>query len=360
MGSYEGHVLPGVFFIIYGLWWTVGTNLNYFYGRGVSSRQVQQSRNAQKREHELNKRSWLPFPWWPRVAIEPFFKVFLPLIGMFCELLFSGVPVNEADASLQLNETGTVATKIGFSPVDLYEPDSDAYPVERLQHATMYSFFVVSGFIDFVSMVVRLPKKTGHIFLSLAFGIEGLIFLFHVGGREMLDVRIHTILVCAIAVCCIAAAARIYSVTNLFINSLLCFGLILQGTWFIQAAEVLYGHYADKWHSSNHHDSMLIALIAAWHVLGIALFLLIVWFVARLISSWRTRRGGGKGRAVSTLLPHRLNMMNTLHGLQGRSTLRNGDDHEVEVGLLGEEKKEALGVGNEETLEPPDVEEAQQ
>ena len=352
MGSYEGHVLPGVFFVIYGLWWTVGTNLNYFYGRGVSSRHVQQSRNAQKREHELNRRSWLPFPWWPRLALEPFLKLLLPLVGMFCELLIGRVPVNEAGASSQRNET-----KFGFSPVNLYETDSDAYPVERLQHGTMYAFFVVSGVIDFASMVVRLPKKTPHIFLSLAFGIEGLLFLFHVGGREMLDVRIHTILVCAIGVCCIAAAARMYSGTNLLINSLLCFGLILQGTWFIQAAEVLYGHNADKWHWTNHHDSMLVALIAAWHVLGIALFLLIVWFLAHLVSSWRIRMGGGKGRATS--LPQRLNMMNTFPGLQGRSDMRNGDD-EVEVGLLGGEEKEALAVGDEETLEPPDVEETQQ
>ena len=50
-------------------------------------------------------------------------------------------------------------------------------------------------------------------------------------------------------------------------------------------------------------------------------------------------------------------MMNTLHGLQGKSNMRNGDDHEVEVGLLGgEERKEASALGDEETLEPPDVE----
>ena len=167
MGSYEGHVLAGAFLIIFGLWWTVGTNLNYFYGRGVSTRQVQQSRNAQKREHELNKRSWLPFPCWPRFTIEPFLKVLLPLVVVFVELLVDRVPVNEADASSDLNETGTVATKLGFSPVDLSVTDSDAYPVERLQHANVHLFFVVSGIIDFVSMVVHLPRKTGQISFPL-------------------------------------------------------------------------------------------------------------------------------------------------------------------------------------------------
>lgn len=365
MGSFVGHVIPGVFFVIYGLWWTVKTNLNYFYRRGASTRQVQHSRNAQKREHELNKRSWLPLPGCPRLALEPFFKVLLPLAGMLGELLVDNVPVNPADASTELNETGTVAMRIGFSPVDLSISDPDTYPVERVQHGTMYMFFVVSGIIDLLSLVVRLPKKTGHIFLSLAFGVEGLLFLFHVGGREMLDVRIHTILVCAIGVCCIAAAARMYSASNLFINSLMCYGLILQGTWFMQAAEVLYGRNAEIWHWSNHHDSMVVSLIAAWHVLGIALFLLIVWFIAHLVTSWRARREGGKGR-TSAFLSQRLKL-NTFNSLHRRSDMLNGDDNEVELGLLeGEERKESPAIntsatGIEETLEPPqDGEEEQQ
>ena len=364
MGSYWGHVIPGAFFMIYGFWWTIKTNLNYFYGRGASSRQVQQSRSAQKREHDLNKRSWLPIPWWPRVALEPFFKVLFPLIGVLVELVFDLVPVSGADAASELNETGTVGpVKLAIHPVDL-SVDSHLYPVAQLQHATMYIFFMVSGIIDLVGLVARLPKKTGHIFLSLAFGIEGLLFMFHVGGREMLDVRIHTILVYVIGLCCLAAAARMYSVSNLFINSLMCFGLLLQGTWFIQAAEVLYGNNADRWHWSNHHDSMLIALIGAWHVLGVALFLLIVWYLAHLASTWRTRWGGGKGRTASAFLPQRLKL-DTFHGLQERSNMRNGDDQEVEVGLLrGEERKEpsvvmAVASGTEETFELQDGEEMQ-
>ena len=41
--------------------------------------------------------------------------------------------------------------------------------------------------------------------------------------------------------------------------------------------------------------------------------------------------------------------------------MRNGEDHEVEVGLLGvEERNETFAVGNEEMLEPLDVEEMPQ
>lgn len=364
MGTYWGHVIPGAFFLVYGFWWTFTTNLNYFYDRGTSPRQAQSSRNAQKREHDLNKRSWLPLPWWPRIVIEPAIKVLLPLLGMLLELLIDLVPVN--GNGMAPNGTVTAGPlRLGISPVDLSVTDSDLYPVERVQHGTMYAFFLVSGIIDLVSLVVRLPKKTGHIFLSLAFGIEGLLFMFHVGGRQMLDIRIHTVLVYAIFLCSLAAAARMYSATNLFINSLVCFGLILQGTWFIQAAEILYGSHASRWHWSNHHDSMLVALIGAWHVLGIALFLLIAWLLARFVHSWRSRRGGGKGGMVSAFLPQRLKESSFIHGLQGRVNMSNGDA-EAEVGLLrGEERKEtsvvmATTASTEETLELQDVTEMQQ
>ena len=291
-------------------------------------------------------------------------KVLLPLLGMLVELVFDLVPVNGNGTSP--NGTATEGPlKLAINPVGLSIADPDAFPVERVQHGTMYAFFLVSGVIDLFSLVVRLPKKTSQIFLSLAFGIEGLLFMFHVGGREMLDVRIHTILVYAIGLCCVATAARLYSATNLLINSLVCFGLILQGTWFIQAAEVLYGNSASRWHWSNHHDSMVIALIGAWHVLGIALFLLIVWLIARLINTWRSRRRGGKSGIATTILPRRLKESSFIHGLQGRVNMSSGDA-EAEVGLLGgEEGKEpsvamATTAGTEETIELQDVTEMQQ
>ena len=256
MGTYAGHVIPGSFFIIYGLWWLFVSYSQYFYFRGTRA-----GRNVTKRDNELRRRSWVTLPCLPRFHIEPACKIILPLLGIIIELL------------VDKDGEGNII----FSPATLGD-------VERLQHGTMYLAFIISGLVDLLSIVVRIPRVTGMLFLSAAFWLEGLLFYFHVGGREMLDVRIHLILVLGIFGCGVATLARMYSPTNLLINGSFTFAMLFQGTWFIQAAEVLYGNNAAAWNWSDHHHAMVVALFGAWHVLGLGMFMLLLWVVSSLLA----------------------------------------------------------------------------
>ena len=314
MGSFEGHVIPGIFFVIYGLWWLLNTYVLHFWNRNGSSSSGKVNRAGLRREYEINRRSWLSLPCCPRVHLEPVVKVLLSIIGIIVELLFNVVPDPDHEGQTK------IIVKVYLTI------HGDDPPVAKLQHATMYAFFMISGIVDLLSLLVRIPKKTGQLFLSIAFLMEGLLFYFHVDERKMLDVRVHYILTLAIFGCAIASLARMYSGTNLFINLSLSFAIIYQGVWFIQAATIMYGRNKASWDWTNHHHSMLVALIGAWHVMMVSVFMLASWSIVHLVLRCRRGRKTSKKGSTVQFLPRKLRVRMNL----------NSDDEDVEekVGLI--------------------------
>ena len=60
----------------------------------------------------------------------------------------------------------------------------------------MYDFFGLGGVVDLLMWykVLPLPPEFDYLVFSLAFWMEGLLFLFHLHGRDELNVRLQTIL----------------------------------------------------------------------------------------------------------------------------------------------------------------------
>ena len=77
-GSWAGHVLPGVLFVILGTWWLLASAASF---------------------HQRRRGPFRPQPWWPLtvasttqhkrlVLLEPILLTALPLAGMVVELYF--------------------------------------------------------------------------------------------------------------------------------------------------------------------------------------------------------------------------------------------------------------------------------
>jgi hypothetical protein len=77
-GSWGGHVLPGVLFLVLGLWWTLASAASF---------------------HQKRRTPFRSQPWWPftpaaatqynrLVMLEPLLLTALPLAGVFVELYF--------------------------------------------------------------------------------------------------------------------------------------------------------------------------------------------------------------------------------------------------------------------------------
>ena len=300
MGSLAGHVLPGCLFLVWGVWWAflaAWTHLN----RSSSTPKLSKpklKRNSSvssvasffeyKRDHDLCRKSWLPQPFCTRFPLEPTIKIILPLLGVIAETFFNVVP----DEDGQQHLTGSVYR--------LYDKDGDFTDLGKLHHITMYSSVILSGIMDFIAIFIKLPKHTSQIFLSLAFWVEGMLFYFHTAGDDPLSVQVHGILTTIIFMCGIVTCIRLLQPTNLLINVGIAYGMLLQATWFIQAGCLLFPTHGKEWpwmkdkqnSLSEHKARMYVAACITWHVLGTAVFILLMWVVVHIVlrSGWRRRR----------------------------------------------------------------------
>lgn len=282
MGSLAGHVLPGSLFLVYGLWWLFLSLWSHLSGVSSFYKQSKTKREGStpgvvsffeyKRDHSLSRRSWLPLPCTCtcRIPVEPIFKIVLSVIGVIAEAFFDVVPDEHGHSRL-------IAT--------VYKPNDSDADFGKLHHITMYSAFALSGIIDIVSLFIKFPKHTSQIFLSLAFWTEGVLFYFHTGGRDALNVQIHFILTVIIFACGIFSLLRILQATNLLINVGLSCAIMLQGTWFIQAGYFLFGPSSkEESQKEDHHDTiMFVAACFTWHLLSVSLSVLALWVVLHLV-----------------------------------------------------------------------------
>ena len=294
MGSLAGHVLPGVIFLIYGINWlvlSIITHLKHSTRQQKSSKLKRESASffKYKHDHGLSRKSYIPLPFSPRIPVEPIIKIILPSVGIVAEFFFDVV-----DGRL-------VATTYSA-----FRKDGTFGGQGKLHHITMYSAFLLSGVLDLVSLCVKLPKHTTQLFLSIAFWVEGILFYFHTGGRADFNVEIHFTLTVVIFFCAVVSMLRMVQTTNLFINISLAFGILLQGTWFIQAGVALFppsgkawvqgthtehdsnGHMENSDDESGHNAIMFMSACFTWHIMGIALFALVSWVLLRCLLRSKT------------------------------------------------------------------------
>lgn len=261
MGNLGGHVVPGIFFIIYGLWWIIATLWLYL----TQKYQVKQQKRFFDAEN-ISKRSYIPLCLLPQWPVEPVLKIFFASLGVFVEEFLTMVP----------NDDG-IGEHVGFKVWSLHnEIDGSFAPQAKLHHITMYSCFMVSGIVDLLSLCIQYPKHTSKLFLTLAFFVEAFVFYYHTKGdhdRSQLEVLMHELLVISIGVCVLFAGLRMVQSSSILINGGLALGITLQGTWFIEVGIVIFG--PTKWEDA-HNNSMFIVACFMWHFMCIGVGMLIL------------------------------------------------------------------------------------
>ena len=253
-GSLGGHIVPAVFFLIYGIWWIIATFWLYLsqkYNLKIKQRGFFDIEN-------ISKKSYIPLcllPLWP---IEPVLKIIFPSMGIIMEAFFRVRP-NDTEHD-QHYETGVWS---------MYNSDGSFAMLVKLHHITMHLCFIVSGIVDLLSLCSRYPKHTSKLFLALAFFVETFLFYFHIQGdkdRSQLEVLMHELLIFSIGVCVVFAALRMVKSSNILINGGLALGITLQGTWLIEIGVVIFGPV--KW-KDVHNNYMFIVACFVWHCMSI-------------------------------------------------------------------------------------------
>ena len=250
MGSLQGHLLPGAMFMLIAAWWFIGETLQK---RGYR-RYCDRSRGHFRGSRAAVQPVWYSCPGarLSAIPVEPIVKVVFAVLGILAELFVArSATLHDEDGEL-----------IGQH-------------LDNYTHSLMYGFFGLSGVVDLVIWfdLYPLPPKFDYLVFSLALCFEGLLFCFHLHGRDELNVRLHTFLYILVFV---TAAVFFLAVISdqffHFVGFLRAYLISLQGSWFFQAGFVLFGPNPWKNFPSNVE---FLGIVFAFHAL--------TWFVVHLI-----------------------------------------------------------------------------
>ncbi|XP_007539592.1 transmembrane protein 45B [Erinaceus europaeus] len=251
MANFQGHALPGSFFLLIGLWWSVKYPIKYFHRKG--------------------KHSQLPHFYQCLEITEAAVRIVFSVIGCLAEQFVPDGP-----------------------HLHLYH-GNDWVKLMNWQHSTMYLFFGVSGIVDMLThLTSHIPLGVDRLAMAVSVFIEGFLFYYHVQNRPLLDQHIHSLLLYIVfggaASISLEVILRDNIVLELFRTSL----LILQGTWFWQIGFVLFPPFGmAEWDQKSHENIMFITMCFCWHYLA-ALCIMTISYYLVYCSLSRIKRPGGE------------------------------------------------------------------
>ncbi|XP_023656213.1 transmembrane protein 45B [Paramormyrops kingsleyae] len=244
MANFKGHALPGSFFLLFGIWWSV----KYPF------------RQCWKRSH-LQGRKRLPLLFDRIDFVEGSLKIFFAFVGIMAEQFVPDGP-----------------------HAHLYDRQGNAWvKLMNWQHSTMYLFFGISGVADLLSMSsLPVPLGIDRLGLALALFVEAFLFYFHVHNRPHLDMHIHSLLLVAVFGGAASTFLEVFKRDHPILESLRSSLAILQGTWFFQIGFVLYPLNGPEWDLEKHDNIMFVTMCFCWHyavaLMIVAVNYTIVWF----------------------------------------------------------------------------------
>ena len=204
MGTFEGHVIPGSFFVVLSLSYLADTLNAYF--------------RPEHKEAQFQSRVLLYVTCCQRqIALTAWFFVITSAVGIATEVM----------------------------PFDFSAGLGDA----NKQHVTMYASFGIIGLLALVmDLLPPLPQRRQleYISLVMALVVEAILFKFHLEGRNSADVAVHTLLLYTIYATVIVTLLELWLENSLMLALGRSYLTMLQGTWFIQQGFILY----DPWSKS--------------------------------------------------------------------------------------------------------------
>ncbi|KAB1283826.1 Transmembrane protein 45A [Camelus dromedarius] len=198
MGSFKGHAVPGTFFCLIGIWWTVRCILKYTFKK-------------HKRTSFLDSKALFH-----RIEIlEGIIIVGMALTGMLGEQFIPGGPY----LTLYDYKEGQWVQLMGW------------------HHCTMYFFFGLMGVSKILCSTIRsLPVSLTKLMLSIALLVEAFVLYNHTHGREILDIFVHQLLVLIVFLAGLVAFIELFIHANITIELLRISLILLQGSWFFQVS----------------------------------------------------------------------------------------------------------------------------
>jgi hypothetical protein len=238
MGTLGGHILPGSFFIIFGIWWSFITAIRFT---------VSKNKSPFKKNSLIGYKGTatmpcicLPSKRMRTAPIESILKIFFGSVGLLGEVI-TGISYSESPKPDLSNMNMMSHTHEHLHRRDL-NSNVPSLPVKsiqiaynNLQHITMYSIFILGAIVEvLIYQKFNLPARLDYILGIIAFTIEAFIFYSHSKGHEGLEMHVHTLLVFAIFGCIVMAVLETYKPNEIMFTYGRTMFTILQGKHFTE------------------------------------------------------------------------------------------------------------------------------
>ncbi|XP_018432032.1 PREDICTED: transmembrane epididymal protein 1A-like [Nanorana parkeri] len=260
MGTFIGHISPGLAFLSFGLLYAI--RYSWMVLNGCKVQYAPRTKTKQK--------------FWKTLPAEAVMKLVYSFMAVLAEFFFPpGVQ------------------KLRFFRSD--DPEYHFQHPSEWQHATMYGTFFLSGILDIISQSC-LQKRNPlleHVGVTAAFFITTLLLKFHGHGKEAVEVQVHQLLLITCGINCAIMIFEIWHPNHRKLWFTKAWLVNIQGTWLFHAAFILYrpptGHF---WDSSDPANLMFLTTFYCWHlILNAGLVSLLFWLASILHKRWGSRPG---------------------------------------------------------------------
>ncbi|KAM8953068.1 transmembrane epididymal protein 1A-like [Pelodytes ibericus] len=262
MGTFIGHISPGLAFLSFGLLYAARYSWMVLNG-------CREQYPIQKKKHGNILRT---------LPVEGVMKIIYGFMAVLAEFFFPpGVQ------------------KLQFFRSD--DPELHFQHPSEWQHATMYGYFCMSGVLDIISQSFlhqRWPMLE-HLGVTAAFFITTLLLKFHSHGKEMIEVQVHYLLLVTCALTCIIFIVEIWLPNQRLLWFTKAWLVLVQGTWLFHAAFILYkpptGHH---WDGEDPANMMFLTTFYCWHLtFNAGMLCTLYWVISIIHRRWGGRTGQG-------------------------------------------------------------------
>lgn len=218
MGSLGGHLLPGAFFALFGIWWSFITAMRFVN----ATMNKKAGKNVAYRGSITMPVIFCASKRLRRAPIESWLKVILGGIGLAGEVI-TGI---HWYADPVVSNPATVEQTGGHDHAHMHKRDAGHehnlqpdvavktfhFEYVNSQHITMYSAFIIGAIVEIMEYHrFQMPKQLPYALGIIAFGIEGFLFANHLHSRHALDIHVHVLLVYSIYGCVIFSILETYN-----------------------------------------------------------------------------------------------------------------------------------------------------
>lgn len=262
MGTFIGHISPGIAFLSFGLLYAV--RFSSLLARG------QRTLCLPGTARRPGVRGCVG-----RVPAEGVMKVVYSTVAVLAEFFYPP----------------------GVDKLHMYNPDKPGYPFihpNEWQHATMYAYFALSGWVDIISQAC-LPRRVHlceRVAIALPFYIEALLLYHHAHGKQQVESTVHSLLLLACLLVCVVLTAELWRPNEPLLWFAKTCLVMVKGSWLLHAAFILYRPFLGQpWADGDMANLMFLTNFFCWHLaLNASLLLAIYWFTALWLSRCRRCR----------------------------------------------------------------------